>query len=63
VDPQLVGKLECEIENAVAEVIMRLGRKRLPLLPSRPTMHRMAKAAFTVYEEAVESSGSDFERF
>jgi hypothetical protein len=53
-DQHIVGKLEDDIEKAVAEVIVRLGLKRLPLLPSRRTIHLMAKAAVAVYEAAAE---------
>ncbi len=35
-------------------MISRLGRKRLPLIPSHRTMEMMAKAATAVYEAAVE---------
>jgi len=31
-----------------------MGLRKLPLLPSRHTMHLMAKAAVAVYEAAVE---------
>jgi hypothetical protein len=44
-DHKTIQRLEGDIEQAIAEVIMRLGLKRLPLLPSRRTMHLMAKAA------------------
>ncbi len=44
-DPKLVKKLEDKIEGAIAEVILNLGLKKLPLLPARQTMHLMAKAA------------------
>jgi hypothetical protein len=54
-DPRTVEKLEAKIEEAIAEVIVTRGRKMLPLLPARRTMHRMAKAAVTVYEAAVEN--------
>lgn len=37
------------------EVIVKLGLKKLPLLPSRHTMLLMAKAAVAVYEAAVEN--------
>ena len=53
--PKIVKKLEREIEGAIAEVIMKMGLKRLPLLPSNQTMHLMAKAAVAVYETAVEN--------
>jgi hypothetical protein len=52
-DPKTVEKLESKIEDAIAEVILSMGLKRLPLLPARQTMHLMAKAAVTVYEAAV----------
>ncbi len=52
-DNKTVQKLEDDIEQAIAEVIMRMGLKRLPLLPSRRTMHLMAKAAVAVYEGVV----------
>lgn len=54
-EQKIVKKLESEIEEAIAEVIMKMGLKRLPLLPSRQTMHLMSKAAVTVYETAVEN--------
>jgi hypothetical protein len=49
-DHKTVKNLEGDIEQAIAEVIQRMGLKRLPLLPSRRTMHLMAKAAVAVYE-------------
>jgi len=55
-NPKNVEKLEDRIQEAIAEVIAKLGLKRLPLLPSQPTMHLMAKAAVTVYETAVENN-------
>ena len=54
-EPKVVRKLEQEIEDAVAEVIVGMGLKKSPLLPSQQTMHLMAKAAVTVYETAVEN--------
>lgn len=54
-EQKIVKKLESEIEKAIAEVIMKMGLKRLPLLPSQQTMHLMSKAAVTVYETAVEN--------
>lgn len=54
-DPKTVEKLEGKIEQAIAEIIMKIGLKKLPLLPTRQTMHLMAKAAATVYEAAVEN--------
>jgi tRNA(Leu) C34 or U34 (ribose-2'-O)-methylase TrmL len=53
-EQKVVSALERGIEKAVAEVIMKMGLKRLPLLPSQRTMHLMAKAAVSVYEAAVE---------
>ena len=54
-EPKTVEKLEVKIEEAIAEVIIKMGVKKLPLLPSRHTMHLMAKAAVAVYEAAVEN--------
>ena len=54
-DHKIVEKLEDRIEKTIAEVIVKMGLKKLPLLPSRQTMHLMAKAAVTVYEAAVEN--------
>ena len=54
-NPKTVEKLEEQIEEAIAEVITKLGLKKLPLLPSQQTMHLMAKAAVAVYEAAVEN--------
>jgi MinD-like ATPase involved in chromosome partitioning or flagellar assembly len=54
-----VRKLENELTEAIADVILRLGLKKLPLLPSRHTMEMMAKAATAVYEGAVEEHGSE----
>lgn len=54
-DPTTIQNLEEQIEEAIAEVFVKLGRNKLPLLPDRRTMHRMAKAAVTVYEAVVEN--------
>ena len=54
-EPETVEKLEDRIEEAIAEIIVKMGLKKLPLLPSRHTMHLMAKAAIAVYEAAVEN--------
>jgi hypothetical protein len=54
-DPKTVEKLEGRIEEAIAEVVMKMDPKKLPLLPLRHTMHLMAKAAVAVYEAAVEN--------
>ena len=58
-DQKTVKKLEDEIETAIAEVVMKLGLKQLPLLPSHQTMHLMSKAAVTVYEAAVDNQHSE----
>jgi hypothetical protein len=54
-DPKTVEKLEAKIEEAVSEVILKMGLKRLPLMPSQFTFQMMAKAAVAVYETAVEN--------
>jgi hypothetical protein len=54
-DEKTVRKLEWQLEKAIAEVILEMGTGKLPLLPSQPTMHLMAKAAVSVYESAVEN--------
>jgi hypothetical protein len=60
-DHKAVEKLESKIEDAIAEVMISMGHRKLPLLPTRPTMHLMAKAAVTVYEAAVENQIVDDE--
>ena len=55
-DQKAVHTLERELEQAIGDVVVRrLGLKSLPLLPSRQTLHLMAKAAMAVYEAAVEN--------
>ena len=54
-DPKTVEKLEVKIEEAIAEAIVKMGLKKLPLLPARNTMHLMPQAAVAVYEAAVEN--------
>lgn len=54
-EPKVVRKLEQKLEDAIAEVNVRMGLKKRPLLPTRHSMHFMAKAAATVYETAVEN--------
>ena len=55
-DTKTVRTLEEKIEGAIAEVIVvKMGLKRLPLLPNRRTLHLMAKAAVSVYEAVVEN--------
>ena len=47
--------LERKSEEAIAEIIVKMDLKKLPLLPARRTLHLMAKAAMTEYEAAVEN--------
>jgi hypothetical protein len=54
-DPKTVEKLEGKVEEAIAEIIVKTGVRKLQLLPSRHTMHLMAKAAVAVYEAADEN--------
>jgi hypothetical protein len=54
-EPKTVERLEVKIEEAIAETIAKMGVRKLPLLPSRHTMHLMAKAAVAVYGAAVEN--------
>jgi hypothetical protein len=54
-EQKTVENLEEKIEEAIAEIIVKMGLKKLPLLPDRRTMHLMAKAAVTAYEAAVEN--------
>jgi hypothetical protein len=53
-DPRTVETLEERIEEAIAQVLVKMGLKKLPLLPARRTTHLMAKAAVAVYEATVE---------
>ena len=54
-EPKTVEKLEEKIVEAIAEVVLKMGLKKLPLLPSRHTFQMMAKAAVAVYEAAAEN--------
>ena len=54
-DEKTVRKLEKRIEKAIIEVIVDMGLRSLPLLPSQQTVHLMGKAAIAVYEAAVEN--------
>lgn len=61
-EQKTVRKLERELEEAIAEVVILRNKKwKYPLLPSRHTLQMMAKAAAAVYEAAVENSGHDRE--
>ena len=43
-DPKTIKILEEKIEAAIADIIVvKMGLKKLPLLPNRRTMHLMAK--------------------
>ena len=55
-DQKIVNRLETELCGVITDVILRLGLKNLPLLPSHRTMEMMAKAAVAVYEGAVEEN-------
>lgn len=57
-DPQTVENLEGKLEEVITEVILKMGLKKLPLLPSHYTFQMMAKAATAVYEAAVENGRS-----
>jgi hypothetical protein len=52
-DEESVRKLEEKLKEAIVQVILKMGLKRLPLLPCDQTMHLMAKAATAVYEAAA----------
>lgn len=58
-DQKAVEKLEEKIEDVIAEIIGKMGIKKLPLMPTRHTPHLMAKAAVTVYEAAVENQRAE----
>ena len=54
-DPKTVEKLEAKIEESITDIVVKMGLKRLPLLPSHHTFQMMAKAAVACYEAAVEN--------
>jgi len=54
-DAKFARTLVRELDEAIAQVIVRVGLKKLPLPPDRHTMHSMAKAAVAVYEAAIEN--------
>ncbi len=58
-DEKTVRKLERELEKAIAETVVGMGLKNLPLLPDGHTMHMMAKAATAVYEAVAENHRPD----
>jgi hypothetical protein len=53
--PQYRQKLEGKIEEVIAEVIVKMGLKEMPLLSCRRRTHPMAKAAVEVYRATVET--------
>lgn len=54
-DQTTIRNLEDEIEEAIGEMMAKLGPKHIPFRPSKQTMHLMAKAAVTIYEAADEN--------
>ena len=48
-DQKTIEKLEGKTEEAIAEIIVKMGLKKLSLLAARHTMHLMAKALVAVY--------------
>jgi len=59
-DQKIVRTLESDIEKAIAEILLRRAKGWfVPLLPSQPVMHLMAKAAVSVFEAAVEATASE----
>jgi len=55
-DQKTVEKLEREIEEALADILIHRNEKwRWPLMPAQRTMHLMTKAAVAVYEAALNS--------
>jgi hypothetical protein len=54
-DRKTVRKMERELEEAIGDVVVRPGRKSLPLMPTQQTIHFMSKAAVAVYEAAVDN--------
>ena len=52
--PEVVGKLEELLEQAIADALESKKLKKLPVKPRREITHLMAKAALAVYEGVVE---------
>ena len=42
-DPKTVDKLEGKIEEAIAEIIVKMSVRKLPLQPSRHTLHLLPR--------------------
>ena len=56
-DKKTVSKLERELAQAIAEVVIVRNKKwKYPLMPSNHTLQSMAKAAAAVYEAAAEKA-------
>jgi len=56
-DQKTVRKLERELEQAIAEIVIARNKNwKFPLRPSQHTIQMMAKAAAAVYEAAVENA-------
>lgn len=56
-DKSITNKLERELAQAMAEVVIVRNKKwKYPLMPSHRTLQSMAKAAAAVYEAAVEKA-------
>ncbi len=49
-----MGRLEQEIEQAIAAAVTRLGLKERPHRPSSQAVRMMAKAAVSVYEAVAD---------
>ncbi|MEX1028155.1 MAG: hypothetical protein WD049_09150 [Candidatus Paceibacterota bacterium] len=59
-DKRTTNKLERELAEAMAEVVIVRNKKwKYPLMPSQRTLQSMAKAAAAVYEAAVEKAEPD----
>jgi hypothetical protein len=52
--PEVVGKLEELLEQAIADTLDSMKHKKLPVKPRREITRLMAKAAVAVYEGVVE---------
>ena len=47
-DPKVASRLEREMEKAIIEIVIRLGLKKLPLLPAHQTIKMMASCCLRV---------------
>jgi hypothetical protein len=55
---KIVKKLESEIQEAITEVIIKMGLKRLPPQPSHQTMPLMLKAAVNDWRDGCPEGSS-----